>query len=78
MPLEGWGFLRFPVWSLCHSWYLVEPPQVDTGMGRLGVLPQNLPPLLKVLKACKHLDVEGIYSHFSRADDDTSYTDKQV
>jgi alanine racemase len=46
-------------------------------MGRLGVLPSALPSLLSALKH-PVFQVEGIYSHFSRADDDLDYSLKQV
>lgn len=46
-------------------------------MGRLGALPPAVGPLLAALKS-PALTVEGIYTHFSRADDDAEYSLKQV
>ena len=51
--------------------------QVDSGMGRLGVLPRDAAALLTALTR-PDFHVEGIYTHFSRADDDVPYTLQQV
>ncbi len=42
--------------------------KVDTGMGRLGLLPNEVLPLLLDLEALPHLRVEGVFTHFSVAD----------
>jgi alanine racemase len=52
--------------------------KVDTGMGRLGVLASAALPLFRHLLSLKHLDIEGIYTHFSSADEDPEYTAGQV
>jgi alanine racemase len=53
--------------------------KVDTGMGRLGVLLSGLEPLLRKLKACKHIGLEGLTSHLSSADEPSSaFTRGQV
>lgn len=49
----------------------------DTGMGRLGILPHEIPDLMTVLAQCPSLQVEGIYTHFSTADEDPIYTTVQ-
>lgn len=51
---------------------------VDTGMGRIGVLPKNISEFATKLKKLKNLEVEGIFSHFSSADSDMAYTQKQT
>lgn len=52
---------------------------VDTGMHRLGVLIENLPKFLQELKKCSYLNLKGVYSHFSTADEkDLTYTKKQL
>ena len=51
--------------------------KVDTGMGRLGV-PLNLwSDFLKEVKRCPHIEIEGILSHFSMADEEKDYTQNQ-
>jgi Alr-MurF fusion protein len=42
--------------------------KVDTGMGRLGIPPEQAVPLLRKLARLPWLRVEGIYSHFATAD----------
>ncbi|MBC8099334.1 MAG: alanine racemase, partial [Armatimonadetes bacterium] len=52
--------------------------KVDTGMGRLGVMPGDTLTLFRHLMTLKHIEIEGIYTHFSAADDDPMYTAEQV
>ncbi|GFO53007.1 alanine racemase [Geomonas sp. Red276] len=56
--------------------------EIDTGMGRLGVPHHEAPAFLAKLKEFKHLELEGIFSHFASADeldeDGRSYTKLQV
>jgi alanine racemase len=53
--------------------------KVDTGMGRLGVLPAEVLPFLAGLKKMRHLSVMGLISHLAVADEeDKSYTFKQI
>jgi alanine racemase len=53
--------------------------KIDTGMGRLGVLPDDFLPLLEHIRKCKNLVIEGVSTHFSSADDpDPDYTLKQL
>jgi len=42
--------------------------KVDTGMGRMGCLPEDLPALLTAVRAARSLRLTGIYSHFATAD----------
>ncbi len=42
--------------------------KVDTGMGRLGLLPPDVLPFLRQLQSLSHLQVQGIFTHFSVAD----------
>jgi alanine racemase len=44
--------------------------KVDTGMGRLGIQPEQAGDLLHLLQDLPHLRVEGLYSHFATADSD--------
>jgi alanine racemase len=52
--------------------------KVDTGMGRLGVLPHETVSLFRYLAKMPSLEIEGIYTHFSSADDDEAVTSAQV
>jgi len=55
--------------------------KVDTGMGRLGVLPHEAIAFIQQLALIPTLDVEGLFTHFSVADsqssDDIAYTRQQ-
>ena len=51
---------------------------IDTGMGRAGLLPQDLVGLGQKLKRYEHLHIEGVYSHLSAASDDISFTHRQI
>ena len=42
--------------------------KVDTGMERIGVHYYNAQKLQEAALACKHVEVEGIFSHFANAD----------
>ena len=48
--------------------------KVDTGMGRLGVLPDDVVPFVLALRSLPQLVMEGIFTHFSVADADPAYT----
>ena len=52
--------------------------KVDTGMGRLGVLASETMAFFRHLMRLPSLEIEGIYTHFSRADDDPAYTAQQL
>jgi alanine racemase len=42
--------------------------KVETGMGRLGIHPENTPDLVRALHQLPGAEVEGIYTHLARAD----------
>jgi alanine racemase len=42
--------------------------KIDTGMERIGVHYYNAESLLQVALQCKHIEIEGIFSHFANAD----------
>jgi alanine racemase len=42
--------------------------KVDTGMGRLGLLPDDAPQFVQALNALDGLRVEGVFTHFANAD----------
>jgi alanine racemase len=53
--------------------------KVDTGMGRLGVLPSDVPAFLEAARACRRVELEGLCSHFANADlADAALTGLQV
>ncbi len=53
--------------------------KVDTGMGRLGLLPREVPEFIDRLRREPHVEVEGIYTHFACADAaDRSATNQQI
>ena len=52
--------------------------KVDTGMGRLGALPEEAVLLGRQIAAEKHLTFAGVYTHFARAlERDAAHTRKQ-
>ncbi len=52
--------------------------KVDTGMGRLGLLPHEVVDFIKGLADFPNLRLEGLFTHFSVADEaDKSYTYRQ-
>ena len=42
--------------------------KIDTGMTRLGVMPQAVPSFMSKLAQCSHLRLAGVMTHFSDAD----------
>lgn len=52
--------------------------KIDTGMGRIGVVPSSAVSLVKFLVSSKELELEGIYSHLASADSDSYFTEKQI
>ncbi len=60
----------------------IEIPEIhielDTGMHRLGFLPEQTPALCAMLSIAKHLNIVGIMSHLSSADDKTKDTFTQL
>lgn len=52
--------------------------KVDTGMGRLGLLPEELPAFRQYLESLPGLEVLGAFTHFASADEpDKAYTRQQ-
>lgn len=52
--------------------------KVDTGMGRLGLLPHQVLTFVRKLQSLPHMELEGIFTHFSVADTDVEYTRRQI
>ena len=53
--------------------------KVDTGMGRIGLAPGDLPAFLEALQAAPEVELEGVCTHFASADlEPRSTTERQV
>jgi alanine racemase len=53
--------------------------KVDTGLTRYGAPPEEVPPLVRLLRGLPTVRLEGLYSHFAAADDeDRSFTEQQL
>ena len=52
--------------------------KVDTGMGRIGIFSHDILRFIKKIRALKNVEIEGIFTHFSVADEkDKTYTEEQ-
>lgn len=51
--------------------------KIDTGMGRLGVWHENAEELFEALNQAANLELHGIYTHFSHAETDVEFTERQ-
>ncbi len=52
--------------------------KVDTGFGRLGVAPNELLPLIFLIKNTPYLKLGGVFTHFSAAASDAEFTWQQL
>ncbi len=57
---------------------LIGHVKVDTGMGRLGVMPAQAMAFFRHLMTMENVEIEGIYTHFAAADDDRLFTAEQL
>ena len=65
--------------ALCQAKPARAHLKVDTGMGRLGLLPGEVPEFLAGLREFSQLEVLGLISHLAVADEeDKAYTFKQL
>ncbi len=65
-------------WARQHETVARVHVKVDTGMGRYGLLPDEVVPFFERITALPGLAVEGLFSHFSVADAaDQTYTRQQ-
>jgi alanine racemase len=65
--------------SRLHAHRLPVHIKIDTGMGRLGVLPVDATALAGELQRAGCFDIEGVFSHFANADGVTrDYSDYQL
>ncbi|MFU8894090.1 MAG: alanine racemase [Luteolibacter sp.] len=51
---------------------------VDTGMGREGVLPEELPRAWPLMRALEGLEIDGLATHLPSADEDAGFTSDQL
>lgn len=51
--------------------------KIDTGMGRLGIWHEDAGDLFAAMRQAKHLKLDGIYTHFSHAETDVEFTERQ-
>ena len=53
--------------------------KLDTGMGRLGIFPENVLDFVKSLAKFRQINLEGVFTHFARADEpQLETTDSQL
>jgi alanine racemase len=52
--------------------------KIDTGMGRLGAHPEGALQLIRKIKACQSLKLQGIYTHFASVEDDAELSRRQI
>jgi len=53
--------------------------KIDTGMGRLGVSPDQLPGLVEYIAGLNNVRIESLFTHLSSADDsDPEFTQNQI
>ena len=52
--------------------------EIDTGMGRTGIKPEEAEEYVKKIKQLENLKIEGIFTHFASADSNPEYTNFQI
>jgi alanine racemase len=52
--------------------------KIDTGMGRLGAAPAAALDLLQAIQRLPGLALEGVYTHYAAAEDDTNFSRQQA
>lgn len=54
--------------------------KIDTGMGRVGLRPEEVAGFIEGLRECRHLRVAGLMTHFAAADDlgEADFTHRQI
>ena len=52
--------------------------KIDTGLGRLGLLPEEAPAFLAEVADLPRLEIEGLFTHFATADSDLDYARWQL
>ncbi len=52
--------------------------KIDTGMGRLGVLPKDALALAEAVNRSEHIRLKAVFTHFASSDSDRAFTHKQL
>lgn len=52
--------------------------KVDTGMHRVGALPEGAARVVEAVRAARGLELGGVWTHFPVAEDDSAFTDGQM
>lgn len=52
--------------------------EIETGMGRTGIYLDELQDFINKIKNASNIEVEGVYTHFSSADDNPEFTKLQI
>ena len=93
LPKEADGVLRFNVIQTVSSLGIAEALsrlgrrkkrnikvhiKIDTGMGRIGFWHQEAVRFIKKIALLKNITIDGIFTHFPSAEDDVSFTEKQI
>ena len=52
--------------------------EIETGMNRTGIKIDDLEDVINIIKSNPNIKVEGVYTHFSSADNDQVYTMNQI
>ena len=52
--------------------------KIDTGMGRIGIWHEDAIDFIKWVKSLGGIEIEGIWTHLSSADEDTEFTNEQI
>jgi alanine racemase len=52
--------------------------KIDSGMGRLGLLPEQAMSFFRAARSLRNLNIEGIFTHFASAESDPAYTRDQL
>jgi alanine racemase len=53
--------------------------KLDSGMGRMGVIEDELPRVIEMIRGTPRLRIEGIYTHFANAEDaNDPFTEQQI
>jgi len=51
---------------------------VDTGMGRIGISPEELLPVAESIENLRNVRFQGLYTHFATADNDLQFAEEQL
>lgn len=68
---------RFDAVGLAAGKPIAVHLKIDTGMGRLGVWHEQASQLMAAIGTTRGVRLAGVFTHFSSADEDPGFTDKQ-